>query len=660
MTTRTRLGTGRDGARGQVLVLFALSLIVLLGVTSVAVDIGRFYGERRFLQNAADAAALAAANALIRGESQDAARAEAMTVITRNYAVPPNGITPSLPPPAGQEVYEPGFAGTPSRLMDGILISSSEVRVAVLNQVNWTFGQVFGFDETDIGARARVTFRGNLLPIAVRRFVNAPGPNGVVATPCTTNFTEFLDFFATADTACYGTDTDGALRMPPNPGAAFSASSPDNDRVNHGPVVVILGQGAQPANGADFRGFIAPDVRNFEYPTSQIYYNGVSDDTSPNQLKNAEADIIARGYYQPNFPPVVDPPDYNLQVGILSGNNTGIAIDMLRRYYEPGDEIQVAVYPGVVMAIPDFTLNVPGGLIVRPNGVDQKAGSIRVARNNRFNGQVILNTLPDSGDPLNPMLDGSLVAQHNNPDPANSPDIIRYDPNPVTPSLGQGSLVGLEGLKTSSAAIGIYTLWIQGVAPSPYLTVKREPIALCVSTSNNCGLRDFTITSNVSVAVAPNMGDTATFTLSLANASSSTPFGAAVNLSVDGPLPTGVGSVSLSSTAITPTSPGTSVSLSIGTGTMAPGRHTFVVRATGMNGDNPPRPVTHLLPLTVEVAPEDAKGRDVYIDLTGFAVMRIVSMTSNFVTAYAITPAIADQNDPRLLRGQVARLVPWN
>ncbi|HEV8546323.1 MAG TPA: pilus assembly protein TadG-related protein, partial [Candidatus Limnocylindrales bacterium] len=60
---------GRTGGRGQVLVIFALSITVLFAAAGLAFDIGRFYSERRFLQNAADAAALAAASALTRGET---------------------------------------------------------------------------------------------------------------------------------------------------------------------------------------------------------------------------------------------------------------------------------------------------------------------------------------------------------------------------------------------------------------------------------------------------------------------------------------------------------------------------------------------------------------------------------------------------------------
>ena len=52
---------GRENSPGQVLVLFALGITVLFAAAGLAFDVGRFYSERRFLQNAADAAALAGA-----------------------------------------------------------------------------------------------------------------------------------------------------------------------------------------------------------------------------------------------------------------------------------------------------------------------------------------------------------------------------------------------------------------------------------------------------------------------------------------------------------------------------------------------------------------------------------------------------------------------
>jgi hypothetical protein len=110
---------------------------------------------------------------------------------------------------------------------------------------------------------------------------------------------------------------------------------------------------------------------------------------------------------------------------------------------------------------------------------------------------------------------------------------------------------------------------------------------------------------------------------------------------------------------VTPSSNGTTTTLTINSGTLTQGLHRFVVRATGMNGDSTPRKVTHLLPLYVNVMPADSGGGDEYVDITGFAVMRVASVSTNSINAYAITPAVSDPNDPLLKRGRIARLVPW-
>ena len=112
---------------------------------------------------------------------------------------------------------------------------------------------------------------------------------------------------------------------------------------------------------------------------------------------------------------------------------------------------------------------------------------------------------------------------------------------------------------------------------------------------------------------------------------------------------------------VTPTNGnGTTSTLTINTGTMAPGRHRFVVRATGMNGDSTPRPSPTSCS-SGSTSPTGSSAPTEYVDIVGFAVMRIATMRlEHRSAAYAITPVIADPNDPRLRRGQVARLVPWN
>jgi len=627
------------------LVLFALSAVVLLAGAGLAVDIGRFYSERRYLQNAADAAALAAANALIRGESYATADATARDVLTRNFAADPNGAVPALPP--ATPVYEPGHAGDPVYLINGILISGGNVRVAVRNQIQYVFGGVIGLNANAIGAQARVNLNGNLLPIAVRRFVNAPGPQSGATAPCPGNQSQFMDFFSTANTSCLGTDTDASLRTPPSAGAAFDPGTPGSDPVNHGPIVAILGQGAQPSNGADFRGFVALDIRNFATASSQLYYNGVTSSTTANTLKAMEANwISAGGYPGPMFPPIVYPPDPNDQVAIMSGNATGIAIDAVNSRFAPGDEVLVLVYSGQTQAIPDFTISSPGTMSLPTTGTTASAGSFKVSRNQAFSGTVALSTLADALDPNNPMNTGTLLGGANP---------ISYNPNPVTPSLGSGQTVNMENVSTSGAAAGIYALWVRGQAGSPYLTTKSEPLALKIGSVS----RDFTLTSGSSQETAANSGDPVTFALNLRR--SGPAFGGTVALSVDAPQPTGIGSITFSTNNVTPAAgSGINVTLTVSTGTMAPGPHRIVVRATGMNGDSPSKPVTHLLPLTLYVGTASSGGNQEYVDITGYAVMRIAAANANTIDAYAISSVYTDMNDPQLRRGQVARLVPWN
>jgi uncharacterized repeat protein (TIGR01451 family) len=299
------------------------------------------------------------------------------------------------------------------------------------------------------------------------------------------------------------------------------------------------------------------------------------------------------------------------------------------------------------MAIPDFSLSPPGTVTLPTSGLTANAGSLKVSRNQAFSGQVTMSTLADTLDPANPMVLGTLTGA--------TP--ITYNPNPVTPSLGNGASVALTNVTTSGATPGIYVLWVQGQAGSPYLTTKLEPFALKIGTVD----RDFTITSDASSKDAANIGDTVSFTLTLQNSpNKNTAFGGPVTLSVDGPLPAGAGPVTFGTNPVTPSKLGTSTTLSINTGTMTQGSYRFVVRATGMNGDNPSLTVTHLLALTIAVTPAGASGSDQYVDIVGFALMRITLVSANNVDAYAITPVITDLNDQALRRGQTARLLPWD
>src|SRR5216117_3228813 len=60
---RARVRAAHTDEGGQTIVLVALLFVVLLGFAALSLDVGRFYAERRYLQNAVDSAALACARA---------------------------------------------------------------------------------------------------------------------------------------------------------------------------------------------------------------------------------------------------------------------------------------------------------------------------------------------------------------------------------------------------------------------------------------------------------------------------------------------------------------------------------------------------------------------------------------------------------------------
>ena len=96
------------GARGQVLVIFALSVTVLVLFAALAFDTGMMLVNRRDQQNAADAAALAGAFYLP-GSSGSAATA-ARNIATKNGYTAGGDVvvTVSIPPTSGPRAGQAG------------------------------------------------------------------------------------------------------------------------------------------------------------------------------------------------------------------------------------------------------------------------------------------------------------------------------------------------------------------------------------------------------------------------------------------------------------------------------------------------------------------------------------------------------------------------
>ncbi len=131
-----------DRSRGQVLALFALSLVAVLSAAALAFDAGLMYVERRDQQNAADAAALAGARYLTSSTPdarQDATDAAALVATANGFTDTKNNarVAIHVPPVTGPYVGRNGF----------IEVQISATRPSI-------FAAIMGILNWDVSARA--------------------------------------------------------------------------------------------------------------------------------------------------------------------------------------------------------------------------------------------------------------------------------------------------------------------------------------------------------------------------------------------------------------------------------------------------------------------------------------------------------------------------
>ena len=130
-------GRYRRAFAGQILLLATISMVMLLGFTALAVDIGYLYSTRRRMQTAADAAAIAGATALRDG--QDYTKAAGDVTSLNGFTNSQNDVTvavsePTLPPPYPSDV--------------------TYVEVDISQTVPTYFLRALGYKSMNVGARA--------------------------------------------------------------------------------------------------------------------------------------------------------------------------------------------------------------------------------------------------------------------------------------------------------------------------------------------------------------------------------------------------------------------------------------------------------------------------------------------------------------------------
>ncbi len=642
---RPLLRTPRD-PRGQVLVMIAVLLVILLAFTGLAIDVGRQSAEHRHIQTAADAAALAACRSLIAGESDAAAAADARQTALVNLEHSPASATATL---ASTPVYQDGHAGDPQYLQSGIIVSGTSVRVAISSTLGTTLGRVVGVQSMQTTAHARCALQGSpALPLVARRYINAPGPeNG------------FIDTVATS-----GTSGNGQVDATSTVGYDVRTPASETDP---GPVFDLYGPQSKAANDSSFRGFVALDVRNFQSTTSRLYYNGITSGTTVQTLKGTEGAYIVDGYDGPSFPSVTTPADPNDQVAAISGNDTSMVVSNFAEHFAVGDRVLLALYNGTVMQIPDFAIAPPSAITIGSSDtVAGPAFPFTVSRNDAFTSTVTLHLHGDYGAADIGHAEWDLIPDDpptNNPPTAGHMNMPIWSTDVFIPDRN-GTRVTMSNLQSNAVPPGIYTLWIEGHSGNPYYQSRRYPVPVAVGGATH----DFSLGNSTTSGSTSTLGGAVSMSLfvSTTTASSTKWDGSPVTLGVDAGSFTdcsfnaasiGPGQITLSPTSVTPTSSGdgTLSTLSIDTSGLAAGCYRFNVRAYGMYGGTVP--VVHVMPVTFTVATSASNGS--YVDIIGFAVFEVTNVGANDISVQAVSGAYPDPTDSALRRGQQARLIPW-
>jgi hypothetical protein len=647
---------GRDEG-GQVVVIVALMFTVLLGFSALAIDVGRYYAERRYLQDAADAAALACARTYSLGGTSASAYAAGSAILTgHNLANDPLGITVSIPA-QGSEVYYDNII-LPDQLKSGILPVANPLgcRVALYVDVPTLLIQVANpaLDTLALNARAYALAGGGFVPVIVPKYSNGPGPG------------DNTDSGFIHHTMAEGSDYQCSVTT--DVGCTLAGNTDATD----GREFVLFGASQKATNDNSFRGYIALDIRDFtttDPVTGNLIhqaYNGVAPDASVNTLKDFEAQWIREGYPGPDICVVQTGIfDKCAQVAVINGGSAGIFVPEIEDRYKIGDFILAQLYDGTVKTIPNFTISFPN--LVVGNSTESVANqNVQFTFSSQYassSAQVTTSFVSDNGtitggtgDATNPWNTGNAT-----------PGSFATNPTPDTNSTSYTQT--WSGITTTNAPKGIYVVFLQGQSGNPYPTAAQ----LQIVTVNIAGQqKQFMIDTSdtyVNTESAVGTARTATYTIRVTEGNGQQAWTGGANsitLQID-KCPT-LGAVTLTcyfgasapgtQTLTTTDSTTHTLTVEIPAGTADIQTFTGWIRAFGTDGETPARRVTRVLQIRTGTN-VTAGGTTDYTDIIGYAVFKITAVDSNDARGKAVSGTYADPNDPALGLAKDFRLVPW-
>ncbi len=659
----------REG--GQAVVLVALMFTIILAGGAMGIDIGRFYAERRFVQNAVDSAALACALSYARGGDAATAWSAADAVLQQRYMQHnPLGLTITYASRGG-ETYDNAII-SPANLNNGILPVPMGCRVAVTMAVPTYLMKVVSpaFNTISMVTRAYAKAKGGLLPSVVKRYENTSDTDGV--DNGTAN--EFIDHTMAAgyDHSCTVSSPIGCTPASVGqPGAEF----------------VIFGADQKANNDSSFRGYIGLDIRDFSTEVDgnlqHLAYNQVPADATVNTLKDYEAAWINEGYPGPDIC-VVTPTNFLpcAQIAAINGSSSGIFVDNYQQYIQAlstgiGDILLFQLYDGTVKTVPDFTmnppvLNVPTSGAITPTTVAYSMSSQFASSAST----VCTEVVPDNGSLTNgggdttgkdPFVTGKipLVAGTGS---CTGLGTDTFSANPTLVGSSSYNQSWAPGTATG-AQQGIYEVFLRGTASAPYYRIHSFPVKVVVGNQAT----EYKTTASVvqqSVSTASLPG-TVTFN-TVADTGSGPNKWQTTGANPDGPITIAWESCPRDSAGVTVLtcyigSPGTTSTVVTASSTPVP----MIVATTGVvtqksylgwvrttANDHSGNPVVHLWQVRLDVD-QLSGGTTDYVDVIGYAAFQITRITSNNVYGKAVSGAYYDPNDPALIIAKKIVLVPW-
>jgi hypothetical protein len=389
-----------------------------------------------------------------------------------------------------------------------------------------------------------------------------------------------------------------------------------------------------------------------------------------NTLKDFESAWINEGYPGPdicvvqtgNFLPCA-------QLAVINGSSSGIFVTDYENRFHIGDKLLLQLYDGLVKTVPDFTM-ASGTLNLPLNGTATSSVVYTFSPQFAASGAVVTTTLipddgtmtDDTGTSTNPFLAASgPCATLSSPTP--------FSANPTLPNQSTYTQ-NWNTITTSGCDKGIYQAWLRGTSSAPYTSRVHEAL---VNVNVGGQARDFSLASSDSYESIASPGTQANYLIHTTTATSGATKWTGSNLltlswakcptttdaSILPPevLVCGIDG-NFAQTTVTNMDPGEDHTLNVQTFLARTGEvYKGWIRETGLD-DVTNKRVTHLLPVTLEVALVSG-GATQYADVIGYAVFEVTAIDSNDVYGRAITGSYNDPNDPALAVGRKIGLVPW-